>query len=74
MLFPTVALLVSTPPLISTHAVTTPFVGSLGEGVLRSLSFAMQRVFFQTKSPFLAMNRAAEFALNNLAMHVVGCR
>jgi hypothetical protein len=37
----------------------------------RSLSFAMQRVCFQTKRSFPATNRAAEFALNNFGTHVV---
>lgn len=39
-----------------------------------SLSFAMQRVCFQTKRSFAAANRAAEFALNNFGTHVVVCR
>jgi len=38
-----------------------------------SLSFAMQRVCFQTKRSFAAANRAAEVALNNFGRHVVGC-
>jgi hypothetical protein len=38
----------------------------------RSLSFAMQRVCFQTKRFFPATNRAAQFALNNFRTHVVG--
>ena len=39
-----------------------------------SLSFAMQRVCFQTKRSFAAANRAAEFALDNDGTHVVVCR
>ena len=39
-----------------------------------SLSFAMQRVCFQTKRFFAAANRGAEVALNNFGMHVVDCR
>jgi hypothetical protein len=34
----------------------------------------MQRVGFQTKRSFAATNGAAEFALNNLGTHDVGCR
>jgi hypothetical protein len=40
----------------------------------RSHSFAMQRVFLETKRSFPATNRATEFALNTFGTHVVGCR
>ena len=33
--------------------------------MLRSLSFAMQRILFPTKRSFTATNRATEFALDN---------
>jgi hypothetical protein len=74
MLFPTVALLLSTPPLISTLRRKNPLCAESRKGRYRSLSFAMQRVCFQTKRTFHATNRAAELALNNFGTDVVGCR
>ena len=70
-LFPTVALLRSTPPLTSTFRRKNPCALSLGEGLHRSLSFAMQRVCVQTKRFIPATNSAAEFALNNFGAHVL---
>jgi hypothetical protein len=40
----------------------------------RPLSFAMQRVYFQTKRSFPTTNSAAKFALNNYCTHVVGIK